>query len=241
VFLTLGLLALAVAAGGLAAVAGFGIGSLLTPALTLLVGARLAVAAVSIPHLTGSALRLWILRRHVDRRVLLGFGLASAAGGLTGAVLQGILPARGLALLFGAVVALAGISELSGWVSRRRWSRPAAWAAGLLSGLLGGLVGNQGGIRAAALLGFEVPKESFVATATAVALFVDAARVPVYLATQADQVVALWPVLVILTLGVVIGTLGGTAVLGRLPERAFRRAVGVLLVALGVFMALAGG
>jgi hypothetical protein len=241
VLVTFVLVALAVAAGGIAAVAGFGIGSLLTPALTLLVGARIAVAAVSIPHLVGSALRLWILRRHVDRRVLLGFGLASALGGLGGAVLQGALPARGLALLFGAVVALAGVSELTGWVSRRRWSRPAAWAAGLLSGLLGGLVGNQGGIRAAALLGFEVPKESFVATATAVALFVDGARVPVYLATQGAQVAALWPVLVVLCAGVVAGTLGGTTLLGRLPERTFRRAVGVLLVALGVFMALAGG
>jgi len=232
---------LAVAAGGIAAVAGFGIGSLLTPALALLAGARIAVAAVSIPHLVGSTLRLWILRRHVDRRVLLGFGLASAAGGLAGAILQGFLPTRGLALLFGAVVALAGISELTGWVARREWGRPAAWAAGVLSGLLGGLVGNQGGIRAAALLGFDVPKESFVATATAVALFVDGARVPVYLATQASQLATLWPVLAVLTAGVVVGTLGGTTVLGGLPERTFRRAVGVLLVALGVFMALAGG
>ncbi|HYL40781.1 MAG TPA: sulfite exporter TauE/SafE family protein, partial [Candidatus Binatus sp.] len=220
---------------------GFGIGSLLTPALALLVGARLAVAAVSIPHLVGSALRLWILRRHVDRRVLLGFGLASAAGGLAGAVLQSGLPPRGLAILFGAVVAAAGISELSGWVAHRRWSRSAAWAAGVLSGLLGGLVGNQGGIRAAALLGFDVPKESFVATATAVALFVDAARVPIYLAGVGPQLGTLWPVIVVLTAGVVVGTLGGTTVLGRLPERAFRRVLGVLLIALGVFMALAGG
>ncbi|HET9680918.1 MAG TPA: sulfite exporter TauE/SafE family protein [Candidatus Limnocylindrales bacterium] len=238
---SLALALLAVAAGGLAAVAGFGIGSLLTPALAILVGARLAVAAVSLPHLAGSALRLWLLRRHVDRRVLLGFGLASAAGGLAGAVLQGILPTRGLAVLFGAVVGLAGVSELSGWVSRRHWSRPAAWTAGVVSGLLGGLVGNQGGIRAAALLGFDVPKESFVATATAVALFVDAARVPVYLAALGPQLVTMWPIVLVLGIGVVVGTLTGTTVLGWLPERAFRRVVGVLLIALGVFMAVAGG
>lgn len=35
---------------------------------------------------------------------------------------------------------------------------------------------NQGGIRTAALLGFDVPKEEFVATATAIGLFVDGAR-----------------------------------------------------------------
>lgn len=236
----LALLALAAVAAAIAAVAGFGIGSLLTPALALVVGTPVAVAAVSLPHLLGSAIRLWILRAHIDRRVLLGFGLASAAGGLAGALLQGLLGGRGLAVVFGAVVALAGAGELTGWVRRRTWSRPAAWLAGVLSGLLGGLVGNQGGIRAAALLGFDVPKQAFVATATAVALFVDGARVPVYLATNGAAVAAIWPAILAMTVGVVIGTLGGTAVLGRIPERTFRRAVGVLLVALGIYMALAG-
>ena len=40
----------------------------------------------------------------------------------------------------------------------------AAWIAGAMSGFLGGLVGNQGGIRTAAMLGFEVPRQAFVAT-----------------------------------------------------------------------------
>ena len=42
-------LAVAVVAGAIAAVTGFGIGSLLTPVLALQVDTRLAVAAVSIP------------------------------------------------------------------------------------------------------------------------------------------------------------------------------------------------
>jgi uncharacterized membrane protein YfcA len=231
---------LAAIAGAIAAVAGFGIGSILTPALAIIVGTPLAVAAVSLPHLAGSGLRLWILRRHLDRRVLLGFGLASAAGGLVGAVLQGFVGGRALAIVFGAVVALAGIGELTGWVRRRTWSRPVAWLAGVVSGLLGGLVGNQGGIRAAALLGFDVPKEAFVATATAVALFVDGARVPVYLATSGPSIAALWPLIAVLAIGVVLGTLAGTAALGRIPERTFRRSVGLLLIALGAFMALFG-
>ncbi|MEZ0239320.1 MAG: TSUP family transporter [Chloroflexota bacterium] len=177
----------AVVAAAIAAVTGFRIGSILTPLLALETGTRLAVATVAIPHLVGSALRLWILRAHVDRRVLLGFGLASAAGGLAGALLQAQLSNRGLAILFGTVVALAGISELTGWTRRVHWGRRVAWLAGVMSGFLGGLVGNQGGIRSAAMLGFEVPKASFVATATAVALFVDGARLPVYLVTQGPR------------------------------------------------------
>jgi uncharacterized membrane protein YfcA len=61
---------IAVVAGAIAAVAGFGIGSLLTPLLALQTGTKLAVAAIAVPHLAGTALRFWRLRRHVDRRVL---------------------------------------------------------------------------------------------------------------------------------------------------------------------------
>ena len=59
----------AVAAGAVAAVTGFGIGSLLTPALAMQLDARVAVAAVSIPHVIGTAFRFWLLRARVDRRV----------------------------------------------------------------------------------------------------------------------------------------------------------------------------
>ena len=67
--------AAALAGGVVAAVAGFGIGSMLTPALALQVDARLAVAAVSIPHALGTAFRFWLLGGRVDRRVLGSFGL----------------------------------------------------------------------------------------------------------------------------------------------------------------------
>src|SRR5438093_2755385 len=123
---------LAVAAGAVAAVSGFGIGSLLTPALAVSTGTKLAVAAVSVPHLIGTAGRFWILRRKVDREVLLRFGAASAAGGLAGALAHVWISSRALAVAFGVIVAAAGLSELTGWVSRVRWGRRAAWAAGAL-------------------------------------------------------------------------------------------------------------
>jgi uncharacterized protein len=227
-------------AGGVAAVVGFGIGSLLTPTLALATGTKLAVAAVAIPHFVGSAQRFWLLRAHVDRRVLVRFGIASAAGGLIGALLHTRVSNRALAIVFGALLILAGISELSGWIQRIHWGRTAAWLAGALSGGFGGLVGNQGGIRSAAMLGFDVPRTSFVATATAIALFVDVARMPVYLATQWSDLVAIWPSILVATAGVVVGTAFGTRVLGRIPERAFRRIIAWFLLALGFYMAASG-
>jgi uncharacterized membrane protein YfcA len=235
------LAAVAVIAGGVAAVAGFGIGSLLTPTLALATGTKLAVAAISIPHLVGTAQRFWMLRRHVDRRVLWSFGVTSAIGGLLGALAHTRTSSRALAAVFGVLLIIAGVTELTGWIEHVRWGRRAAWVAGAVSGALGGMVGNQGGIRTAAMLGFHVPKEAFVATATAIALFVDAARMPVYLATQWRDILGVWPLVLSATAGVVIGTTFGRHVLGRLPPHTFRRAIAVLLVLLGLYMTITGG
>ena len=227
-------------AGGIASIAGFGIGSVLTPVFAARTGTQLAVAAVAIPHFIGTAQRFWRLRRHVDRKVLWGFGIASAIGGLAGALAHVWVSNRGLSLVFGALLILAAISEFSGWMQRVQWGRRAAWVAGVLSGGFGGLVGNQGGIRSAAMLGFDVPKESFVATATAIGLFVDFARLPVYLATQWREIADVWPGVLAATAGVIVGTAVGTRVLGRIPQRIFRRVVAVLLLGLGIYMLAAG-
>lgn len=230
-----------VVAGAIASVAGFGVGSLLTPTLAWQVGAKLGVAAVAIPHFIATFQRFWLLRRHVDRRVLLRFGLASAGGGLAGALAHVWLSSRALEMVFGVLLILAAIAEFTGWMTRVRWGRRAAWIAGALSGAFGGLVGNQGSIRGAALLGFDVPKESFVATATAIGLFVDCARLPVYLFTQWREIFAIWPLLVLATVGVVIGTAVGARVLTSIPRMTFRRIVAVLLLALGIHMLVASG
>jgi uncharacterized membrane protein YfcA len=77
-----------IVAGAIAAISGFGIGSILTPLLAAWMGTKLAVALVSIPHFIGTALRFAVIRQHVNRRVLWSFGITSAAGGLIGALLH---------------------------------------------------------------------------------------------------------------------------------------------------------
>ena len=228
-------------AGIVAAISGFGIGSLLTPTFALQAGTKAAVAAVAIPHLVGTLQRFWILRSHVDRRRLVAFGITSAAGGLAGALAHVWLSSRFLTVIFGVLLILAAIAEATGWMAKVRWSRRTAWIAGALSGAFGGLVGNQGSIRSAAMLGFDVPKEAFVATATAIGLFVDGARLPVYLATQWDEIAAQWPSLIAATVGVCIGTAIGARLLPRIPRTVFRRIVALLLFALGIYMLMAGG
>lgn len=230
--------AIAFVAGAIAAVSGFGIGSLLTPLLAVRVETRLAVAAVSLPHFVATAFRFWLLRHQVDRKLLWSFGLMSAAGGLTGAVFSTRAASPILSVIFGVLLLFTGLMGLTGLSERLVFRGTAAWAAGFLSGLLGGLVGNQGGIRAAAMLGFRVPRDAFIATATAVGLAVDGARMPVYLSTQGGAIAGLWPVLTAATIGAVSGTVFGQRALTRIPETTYRRVVSALVLLLGAFMLL---
>jgi uncharacterized membrane protein YfcA len=204
-------------------------------------GTKLAVAAVSIPHLIATALRFLRIGEHVDKRVFVSFGITSAAGGLLGALLHARFSSTALSYVLGALLVFAGIMGVTGLSRRMRFEGVAAWIAGALSGAFGGLVGNQGGIRSAAMLGMRVSKESFVATATAIALVVDLARMPVYAFVQGKEVMGIWPVLLLAIIGVVLGTLAGERVLRKIPEPLFRRIVSLIILTLGVALFLYPG
>ena len=229
----------AILGGAVAAVSGFGIGSLLTPVLLLSFPAAEAVAIVAVPHAVATTVRFWRLRSDIDRPTFKQFGIASALGGLAGASLQPVLGSSALTVVLAVLLLGAGGSELL----RRPFPLPATpfWrlTGGTLSGVFGGLVGNQGGLRAAALLGFRLETRALVATATASALLVDAARVPIYLVARGSVIAATVPLWIAGTVGVVIGTFLGVPLLGRVPPGLYRQLVGGLLVALGISLAIA--
>jgi uncharacterized membrane protein YfcA len=226
----------AVLGGAIAALSGFGIGSVLTPLLALSVGTKQAVVAVSIPHLVATSIRFWNLRHKIDRHLLKNFGIASAGGGLLGAWLGSRFSSPILAYILGGLLLFAGFMGLTGLSKKIRFGKKIAWLGGTLSGLLGGLVGNQGGVRSAAMLGFNLEAKTFVATATAIALIVDGARMPIYFFTSPETVDRLAASIAIMVAGVTIGTLAGGRILARIPENYFRRLVSLLIFALGIVM-----
>jgi uncharacterized protein len=230
------LLLVAVLAGGIASIAGFGIGSLVTPLFALKTGTSIAVAGVSVAHFLGTALRFWIWKKYVNKQVLISFGITSAVGGLIGALFHNIFQNVILTIIFGCLLAFAGISGLTGISEKLRLNGPSAWIAGALSGVFGGLVGNQGGIRSAAMFGFDLKGKEFVATATGIALAVDCARMPVYFFIQWKDIGGIWPLIVFASAGVLIGTEIGVWTLGKIPETLFKKIVSGIILLIGIFV-----
>src|SRR5208283_3863980 len=99
--------------GAVSSFSGFCIGSLITPLLALKIGTGIAVAGVSIAHFLGTALRFWLWKQYVNKRVLLSFGITSAVGGLIGALFHNIFGNVILTIIFGCLLVFAGSSGLT--------------------------------------------------------------------------------------------------------------------------------
>ena len=231
----------AIVAGGIAAVTGFGIGSLLTPVLALTTGTKLAVAAVAFPHFVGTAQRFWLLRRHVDRRVLWDSALrARSAGSPAHSCTHGSRAAGWPLSLVACSSSLVhyssrgGSSEFTGG-GEQHGSRDCSPGRSEVWSAIKVVYARR---RCSAS---TCQRSRSRLTATAIGLFVDVARLPVYLATEARAIAHVWPLLLAATLGVVIGTSLGTRLLGHLPQRMFRRVIALLLIGLGLYMAIARG
>lgn len=226
----------AIMAGGIASVSGLGIGSLLTPLLAYKYGMKTAVAAVSIPHFLATAVRFWTLRREVDWSVVTRFGVMNAAGSLAGALIHTKVDNPVLTVVLGVLLVFAGLTGITGYADKMRFGRGASWVAGVASGAFGGLVGNQGGIRSAAMLGLGLRGTAFVATATAIGLAVDGARMPFYFITESEEIFRVHVTVIVMAFGGIAGTLAGERLLRRIPERIFKRVVSGVLLGIGALL-----
>jgi len=228
-------LLVSIAGGATASIAGFGIGSLLTPVLATRIPVADAILVVSIPHAAASVLRCWRLRGAIRRDLMKTFGVASAAGGLAGAF--ALISLQSIAgLILGFLLVATGIFGMTAWNRRAHPGNTASLALGALSGVFGGMAGNQGGMRAAALMAYQLTPAQFVATSTAVGVLVDAARLPIYIAKGSGALSSYVAAIGIATLGVLIGTLAGEKILMTFSRERFHQVVSVLIVLLGVWL-----
>ena len=77
--------------------------------------------------------------------------------------------------------------------------------------------------------------ETFIATATLIACFVDAARIPIYLISYHEQVQAQGQILTVVTAMAFLGTFTGKELLKKVSLESFKKFVAGMVVLLGAF------
>ena len=171
----------------------------------------------------------------MDFEILKGFGVLAVLGSFIGAFGQIYVANEMLQKLIGIILIFLGIKE---WLPKKlefHFPKAIDPIGGFLSGLIGGLIGNQGAVRSAFLLNYQISKETFLATGVVIACAIDLTRIPVYLVSYGQVLSGAWPVLGILVGVTFLGTLFGKVLLKRFSVAHFRKFIGAVLVFMGIY------
>ena len=235
---------------------GFGLGTLLMPVAAIFLPVAVAIALTALVHLLNTVFKLALMRRWVDWRVALWFGLPALMAALPGAWLltqmtqwpawvdydwlgwqAEITPVK---LLVGLLLMAFAIAEWRNLAKRFAVKPRLLPLGGVLSGFFGGLSGHQGAFRSAFLLHAGLDAQAFIATNAAIAMLVDIARLAVYglnlqLLTAKTDI----PLIAAATAAAFAGVMVGRIGVHKVTISAIQRLVAGLLLLLG--MALIAG
>ena len=215
--------------------AGFGLSTILTPLVLLLMGPHEAVAVVAVVHGAHNAGKFAALRESVDFEAFRRYGVWLVLGAILGAALQNEVPQKPLLALIGAfLVSLPLLSMSEGWTGYRIPEANDS-LGGFGSGFMGGLTGHQGALRAMFLTRRLPDKMTYAATASVLALCVDLSRVPVYLLFRYDEMSQHAALTLVLVISALIGVRVGKTWLERLKSEWIHRGVMGGIVLSGAF------
>ncbi|WP_396668476.1 sulfite exporter TauE/SafE family protein [Microbacterium sp. R86528] len=222
-------------------------GSILTvPILTYVLGMPPREAIAASLFIVGTTSAVSVISHARAGRVVwrtgIIFGLAGMAGAFAGGLLGGFIAGVVLLILFAGMMIVTAIAMIKGRKPRATGESDGAHPLpvmrividGLLVGIATGLVGAGGGflvVPALNLLG-GLPMAVAVGTSLLVIAMKSFAGLGGYLfSVQLD-----WPVVLGFTAAAVAGSFVGVALAGKIPERALRRAFGIFVLAMGVFI-----
>lgn len=213
---------------------GFGVGTLLTPVFTMIYDIKTAVFLVAIIHLTNNLFKCGLFAKYLEKKIFLRFGVISIVGAVVGSLFYGSVNATVLKVILGMFLVLVGVHEFLPFGQNWTLPRHFDFVGGFASGLLGGLIGNQGAIRSAYLLNYQISKETFVATAASIAILIDVSRIPVYVLKEMELFRDVGWGLGIVAVAAIGGTFLGKKLLSIVSLQRFRALIGVFLIATGI-------
>ncbi|MBI4116006.1 MAG: sulfite exporter TauE/SafE family protein [Candidatus Omnitrophica bacterium] len=248
--------AVAFASSMLTFFSGFGLGTLLLPALAPFFPIDMAIAMTAIVHLLNNLFKFILVGKHADRSIIFQFGLPAIFAALMGAFTLSwlsslpplltypffsrhleILPVK---LTVSILMIFFSFLEIVPRSRELSFEKKYLSLGGILSGFFGGLSGHQGAFRSAFLIRCGLPKESFIATSIVIACLVDLSRIPLYGVRlfgdfSLPEIQFLFSVILSAFLGAFLGNL----YLKKLAMRDLQRLVAFMLF--GVAIALGAG
>jgi uncharacterized membrane protein YfcA len=226
-------LALALAAGTVSGISGFGAGLMLSAYLLPILGARVTVPVLAVAMVLTNAGRVWAFRASLSLHIALPVLAGVVPGALAGAYAFGALGGAWADLIVGGFLIVSVVLRRA-LAGRTLAATPQVLAiGGAITGLLSGITTGAGMLLVPLLLGAGLPARALIATDAFVSGSMHIARVAGYAGGG-----VLGPDLVVLGLALGAATVPGSRaaawIVARIPPWKHVVVLEALVVAIGV-------
>jgi uncharacterized membrane protein YfcA len=213
---------------------GFGISTVMIPVALLFYSLPEALFFVGIIHWFGNIWKLVLFSRGLRWKLILSFGIPGVAASLLGASLVFRVPASLLSRILAGFIIVYVIYLFIRPSFKVKESILSAVCGGTFSGFLAGIFGMGGAIRSLFLSAFDLPKAIYIATAGAIALFIDTTRLTTYFLKGARlEPLILWGMLIFVPASF-LGARVAKLFVDKIPQKYFRGVITVFLFLVGI-------
>jgi uncharacterized protein len=230
---------------------GFGLGTILTPVFMIFFPVDVAIALTGVVHFLNNIFKLILVGKKANKEVVMRFGIPAVIAALLGAWLllqitdlkplfsytvgDRVFEVSAVKFIISVLLIIFALIDLLPYFNKLQFGKDKLPIGGALSGFFGGLSGNQGALRTAFLIKTGLSKESFIATATVVSIFVDFTRLSVY-ATRftksgLDENIT---VVICATLAAITGAFIGNKLLKKVTLKFIQKLVAVMLIIVSI-------
>lgn len=247
--------AVALFASGLTFFSGFGLGTILLPVFALFFPVEVAIALTAIVHFLNNVFKFFLVRKNVDKQVLLRFGIPAIAVAFLGAYLLNYLSEMkpfyeygfsgksfqitAIKVIIAVLLIFFALFDLIPRLKNLQFGKKYLPLGGLVSGFFGGLSGHQGALRSAFLIRAGLSKEAFIGTGIAIACLIDISRLSVYSEHIIKNNESLnWNLVILATLSAFAGAFLGNKLLKKITISFLQKFVAVALIVFSVFLGL---
>ena len=232
------ILLVVIIAGGIGTMTGFGTSTIMVPVMLLFYPVPQTLFFVGIIHFFGNVWKLLLFRKGLRWGLILSFGIPGIAATYLGASLVFDIPAIVLSRILGSFLIFYVVYLFAKSSFKIKPSLLFGACGGALSGFLAGVFGIGGAVRGLFLTTFDLPKAVYIATAGAIALFIDATRLTTYFSKGARLPSQLLYGLPLFIPASFLAAAIAKRIVDRIPQEHFRKIVAVFLLLMGIKLLL---
>ena len=245
----------ALLASALTFFSGFGLGTLLLPAFALFFPVDVAIALTAIVHFLNNAFKFVLVRKHINWKIALQFGLPALFFSFIGAFLldkitnanilteytlnNKVFQITLMKIIVAVLLIFFALFELIPKLKNLQFPEKYLPIGGILSGFFGGLSGHQGALRSAFLTKVGLSKEAFIATGVIIACMIDVSRMSVYFTNISKVKDSLnLNLIFVATLAAFIGVYFGNKLVKKITINTIQKIVAFMIIVFAIGLGL---